>query len=91
MPNKPIRYTRQFNKHYRARIAPNPKLAAKFTQRLKLFAANPSSSALNDHALSGSMADLRAFSVTGDIRVIYYKDEACYRLMDIGTHAQVYK
>lgn len=45
---------------------------------------------LHDHALSGKLKSRRAFSVSGDIRVIYEELEEAYVFLDIGTHSQVY-
>jgi mRNA-degrading endonuclease YafQ of YafQ-DinJ toxin-antitoxin module len=36
------------------------------------------------------MLGLRAFSVSGDVRVIYYETDEAYVFTDVGTHAQVY-
>ena len=46
---------------------------------------------LYDHALTGKLDGKRAFSVTGEIRVIYVELEDAIVLLDIGTHNQVYK
>jgi len=80
-----------FKKHYKQRIASNPKLVKKTAERLKLFQENPLNPTLKDHQLRGDKVDLRAFSVTGDIRIVYLplsEDEVL--LLDIGSHNQVY-
>ena len=59
-------------------------------KRLKLFKQYPHSPLLKDHQLTGKMDDHRAFSITGDVRVVYYIHEETAYLIDIGTHNQVY-
>ncbi|MBI4281802.1 type II toxin-antitoxin system mRNA interferase toxin, RelE/StbE family [Candidatus Uhrbacteria bacterium] len=80
-----------FVKSYQKRIAHYPKLVAKTKERLTLFVQNSAHPLLDDHALSGRKLQLRAFSVTGDIRVVYFPiTEDRVLLLDIGTHNQVY-
>lgn len=45
---------------------------------------------LHDHALTGKLAGKRAFSMAGDIRIIYIELEDSIVFLDIGTHNQVY-
>lgn len=86
-----IRLHPNFKKSYKNRIVSNPKLAAKTEERIKLFQADSSSQILKDHSLKGARKNFRAFSITGDIRIIYSpatKDLVIF--LDIGTHNQVY-
>jgi len=85
-----INYTENFRKNYRKRITHKKSLDTKFQERLQLFFTNPQSSLLRVHKLAGAKKDLYAFSVTGDIRVIYYQEDDKIFLLDIGTHNQVY-
>lgn len=85
-----ITYHRNFKKHFKKRILPNPNLTSKFQQRLSLFTENPSSSILLDHPLGGDYLGYRSFSIAGDIRVIYRKTETSFVFIDIGTHNQLY-
>jgi addiction module RelE/StbE family toxin len=87
---KPVIRHRQFEKHYRSRILPTSKLVKQFEQRLALFIDGVRDYPLDDHALIGTMKDLRAFSVGGDIRVVYRETENHYEFLDIGSHNQVY-
>lgn len=67
------------------------KLERKFQERLDLFIKNKKNPILRDHNLIGKLKSFRAFSITGDVRVIYSeepKDEIIF--IDIGTHSQVY-
>lgn len=45
---------------------------------------------LDDHALVGTMKGLRAFSIGGDLRVVYRETDTHYELLDVGSHNQVY-
>ena len=65
-------------------------LTNQFKERLLLFMTGELGYPLHDHALTGKLADKRAFSVAGDIRVIYVELEDAIVLLDIGTHNQVY-
>ncbi len=85
-----ISYHKEFIKNYKKRIAPNKKLAAKFEKQLELFITNPKNPSLKDHKLIGKMSDFRAFSLTGDIRVVYEIIREEIWLYDIGSHNQVY-
>lgn len=85
-----IHFTKSFKKVYSKRIRQNKNLEKRFDQRYDLFFDDPSDEVLKDHALSGRLQGYRAFSITGDIRVVYYiYDETAY-FVDIGTHNQVY-
>ncbi len=49
----------------------SPKLKEKIKSAIKLFAEDPHNPILKNHALKGQLEGLRAFSVTGDVRVIF--------------------
>ena len=87
---KPIKRDRAFEKNFKRRISPNAKLLNQFKERLALFVAGDLGYPLHDHALTGRLAGKRAFSVAGDIRVIYVELEDSVVLLDIGSHNQVY-
>ena len=85
-----IEYTRSFNKNFKTRIQPDTHLLKRFKERLNLFKRSQDDSILKDHALKGSKEGLRAFSVTDDIRVVYFSKKETTIFIDIGTHKQVY-
>jgi len=85
-----IHFTKGFKKAYKKRIQQNENLVKRFDQRYDLFENDSQDPILKDHELSGKLQGYRAFSVTGDIRVIYYIFEDTAYLVDIGTHNQVY-
>ena len=81
----------KFNPSFRKRHKKlNTKIKKAFHRRLELFIQDPRQPFLSDHPLVGKLQGYRAFSVTGDIRVIYYISEGTVYLVDIGTHNQVY-
>lgn len=85
-----IRYVGNFIKHFSKRIEPFTNLSQKFDERIKVFLTDSSHPILKDHQLKGDKIGLRSFSITGDIRVVYYIKEDCIYFVDIGTHNQVY-
>ncbi len=88
---KSVEYHSHFLKSYKKRIHPNPQLTKQFAARLELFFTNRQNRILKDHPLSGRLAGKRAFSISGDIRVIYKELDDVILLLDVGTHNQVYK
>ena len=86
-----IRLYRSFKKSYKSRVASHKNLAQRTADRIALFKSDRLNLILKDHALSGAKREFRAFSITGDIRIIYLpvsEDEVIF--IDIGTHNQVY-
>ena len=65
-------------------------MCQQYETRIVMFLAGQRGTPLNDHALSGNLQGKRAFSITGDIRVIYVELEDRLIFLDIGTHNQVY-
>ncbi|MBI2596394.1 type II toxin-antitoxin system mRNA interferase toxin, RelE/StbE family [Candidatus Daviesbacteria bacterium] len=85
-----IKFYKQFVKHLTQRVKPNPSLLKKCDERIALFIKNPKDPLLKDHKLIGRKEDFRAFSITGDIRIIYRQGEDYIYFIDIGSHNQVY-
>lgn len=86
-----IKYGRTFSKHFVQRIQKNTMLSRAFDRRIEMFLANPEHPLLRIHPLKGSKKDFYAFSVTGDVRVLYHVIDAfTVEFVDIGTHTQVY-
>lgn len=83
-----IFFTERFKKNFA--VLPT-KIQKQFGKRIALFMDNPRNSILKTHLLKGNLAGFRAFSVTGDYRVIYKLiGHDSVKLVDIGTHSQVY-
>ncbi len=58
-------------------------------ERIQLFIQDRKDPLLKNHPLQGRMKDKRAFSVSGDYRIVYEKlenDEIVFLFLDIGKH-----
>lgn len=86
-----VEFTRGFIKIYKRRFSGKPSIQTRFKERLYKFSQNSDDNILLDHALGGKMLGFRSFSVTGDIRIIYYIHKDTAYFVDIGTHNQVYE
>jgi addiction module RelE/StbE family toxin len=87
---KRIEFTKQFQKRLKQRYGHQPKVIERFQRHLELFSQGIRKEPINDHPLTGKLKGLRAFSVGGDVRVVYQETEDCYLLLDTGSHNQVY-
>ena len=87
---KRIELHRSFVKNYTKRIAKDQKLRKQYEIRVENFASGQRGTPFNAHALTGDLQGRRAFSITGDVRVIYIELEDKIIFLDIGTHSQVY-
>ena len=85
-----VKYHRNFVKNYKFRYQGNDKIKTQFHKRLKLFIENPDNPILKNHNLKGEKILLKAFSITGDVRVVYMEKDNVAYFLDIGTHNQVY-
>lgn len=84
----------RFHKHFEKRFKKLPKsLKNKTILAIKKFAKNPFNKNLNNHALTGNLKGKRAFSVTGDLRIIFdeHEDYLLVIMLDVGKHSQVYR
>lgn len=57
---------------------------------LRRFAADPQDSLLRTHKLKGDLDAYWAFSVDGDLRVLFRWDGDDAFLVNLGSHDQVY-
>ncbi len=87
---KRIEFTKQFQKRLKQRYGHQPKVVARLQRHLQLFKQRIRKEPINDHPLTGRLRGLRAFSVGGDVRVVYEETTDRYLLLDIGSHNQVY-
>lgn len=86
-----ILLSKDFIKHYRRRIPVGTSLEEQYQERLAIFIKDKKSSILKDHKLKGKLKGKRAFSIAGDIRVIYVEESKNMIVFtDIGSHNQVY-
>ena len=88
---KLIKRHRTFEKHFKLRISLHKKLVTQFEVRYVLFIQGERGYPIDDHPLTGKLTGKRAFSVAGDIRVVYEEQSDAIIFLDIGTHNQVYK
>jgi addiction module RelE/StbE family toxin len=87
---KRIEYTKQFKRRLQQRYSHQPKVIERFQKHLELFREGIRREPLNDHPLTGKLKGLRAFSVGGDVRVVYREADEYIEFLDIGSHNQVY-
>lgn len=87
---KKIEYTKQFKKRLKQRYNNRPQVIERFKLHVELFGQGVRKEPINDHPLIGKLKGLRAFSVGGDVRVVYQETENHYLFLDIGSHNQVY-
>ena len=67
------------------------KLQGNLRDKLTLFHINPYHPSLNNHKLKGSKEGLRTINITGDIRLVFIKnDPSVYTLIDIDNHNNLY-
>ena len=85
-----ILFHKNYLKHYKKRIQPNKNLDKRLESRIELFMNDPNNPILGDHRLTGDKKQYRAFSITGDYRVVYKKFDDTVIFYDVGTHPQVY-
>ena len=85
-----VEFTHKFIKIFKKRFSHKSNVHARFDQRLLEFVSNPNDPKLSDHSLKGRLGGYRSFSITGDIRVVYYVHNNTAYFVDIGTHNQVY-
>lgn len=87
---KPIRLSKYFEKSYKKRVAPIENMRSAYIARVAAFQAGERRQPLNDHALKGNLKGKRAFSIAGDVRVVYEETEEAIIFLDVGSHNQVY-
>ena len=64
--------------------------ASMLNAALRRFVADPRDPLLRTHKLRGKLDGYWAFSVEGDLRVLFRWDGDVVRLIDLGSHDQVY-
>lgn len=81
-----------FHKSFKKAFKKQPKnIQDKFFECLDIFVEDQFSYQLNNYALGGDFKGWRSINISGDVRVHYREVEQGIVLMDIGTHAQLYK
>lgn len=84
-----IQYHKNFTKNFKKLT---PKLQQKTLTAIEQFTKDPHNPLLRNHALKGRMQGLRAFSVSGDVRIIFQEKDnyVLVIMLDVGIHNQVY-
>lgn len=85
-----VEFTHGFIKIFKKRFSHKQNIHKKFDKRARMFEQDHKNPLLLDHLLAGKLEGHRAFSVTGDVRVVYYIYNDIAYFVDIGTHNQVY-
>jgi mRNA-degrading endonuclease YafQ of YafQ-DinJ toxin-antitoxin module len=66
-------------------------MAVRFTEKLRIFLADPYHPSLGTHKLKGTLKNSLAFSLTHNLRVVFsFLEPNLVLLEDIGTHDEVY-
>lgn len=86
-----IVFTKGFITAFRKVVKKAPILERRVLKRIDLFADNPFHNSLHSHTLSGKMRKFLSFSITCNIRIIYYWENGKAILVTIGTHDDIYK
>lgn len=78
---------KNFKKSYR-RLKKSQK--NKFKERRNLFLQDEFNPILNNHALSGKYKGYRSINVTGDIRVVFKREDDTVVFVEIDSHSNLY-
>ena len=80
-----------FVRAYNRLVCGNPSLELLFQEKLAIFLKNPFDRSLKTHKLGGKLKDSLAFSLTHDLRVVFYFPQpGVAELENIGPHDKVY-
>ena len=86
-----IQYSKKFKKNFCKRVPDGSAIDQKYNNRLNIFINDPNNKTIKNHKLTGKFKNYRAFSISGDVRVIYYQlSEEKVLFIDIGSHNQIY-
>ncbi len=87
-----ISVSHKFLKNFKKRFRNSQHVSENLEKRTEILRNQPNNPILKDHPLKGERADLRSFSITGDVRVTYKIDADNEKIifLDIGAHNQVY-
>lgn len=84
-------FKESYKRSYKKRFIHDLKTKKQIAERLDLFLSKPQHPLLKLHALKGNQKGYYSFSVSGDVRIVFYISKGDIYLVDIGTHNQVYK
>lgn len=87
---KKLTTTRKFLKHYKKRVSEKNDEIFKYVVE-KLLKGEKLERKFKDHQLSGQLIEFRECHLKSDLLLIYQVFEDEIRLIDIGSHAQLFK
>jgi len=79
--------------HFKNKVSKLPKsIKIKLSEKIQLFMDEPKKVILNNHTLHGKYNGYRSINITGNYRMIYEElPDNSVRLIDIGTHPELYE
>ena len=83
-----INLHKEFIKRYK-KLKPNEK--RKFKERRNIFIKDEFDPILNNHSLKGKHQGYRSINVTGDLRVLYKKENDIVTFVIIDSHSNLYR
>jgi mRNA interferase YafQ len=87
---KRLTTTKKFLKHYKVRVSEKDDKTFQHVVD-KLLKCQKLESRYKDHQLTGKLKDFRECHLKNDLLLIYQLVEDEIRLIDIGSHAQLFK
>jgi len=87
-----IAFSSSFKRAFKKRIKIKKEIEELFWESIALFIQDPFHPLLKTHKLSGNLKNLWSFSVTYDVRVIFFFEDNNKKaiFIDIGSHDEVY-
>lgn len=85
-----VAFSSSFKRALKKRGKNGPEFEEVFWKKMDIFISDPFDPGLRTHKLSGKLKDMWSFSVTYDVRVIFYFEEDRVVFVDIGSHDEVY-
>lgn len=86
-----IKFGKTYYRSLKILIEQQPTISVEIERSIDLFKKNPQDTRLENHALRKQLEGKYAFSVTGDIRIVYeWKGKTTARFLVIGSHRAVY-
>ena len=85
-----IEYAPAYLKKARKLARKYPRLRTQYSETLGKLAGNPFDPTLHTHPLTGELKDKYACSLTYELRIVFTLRDYTVRLLDIGTHDEVY-
>lgn len=82
-----LRIHKNFSKRYK-KLSQSQK--NKFKERRNLFLQDEFNPILNNHALTGKYKGYRSINVTGDIRVVFKREDESVVFVKIDAHSNLY-